>query len=128
MLPVVQKRSELLHLQGKAILPDVGFDSDKGRMLLYSREDNVADGASEAASGRFVDLYDAPPWDIWVAYSDRTLLAPPELIGLAQRGIDANPRRLHPLAAVRGRTRKVRFGRPVSGKPVSSPGLNESLR
>jgi len=90
---VIHKRSELLNSQGQGTLPDVGGSQGNGRMLIYVPEENVADGASEAVSSGFFDLYDAPPWDTWVAYSDRTLLAwvPPQLIGLAQSGIDVNP-------------------------------------
>jgi hypothetical protein len=90
---VVHKRSELLHAQGQGALPNVGEAQGNGRILIYVPGENFADGASEAASSGFFDLYDAPPWDIWVAYSDRTLLAwvPPQLIGLAQSGIDVNP-------------------------------------
>jgi hypothetical protein len=89
---VVQKRSELLCSRGQGKLPDLGENQGEGRMLIYVPEANVSDGASEAASSGFFDLYDAPPWDVWVAYSDGTLLAwvPPQLIGLAQMGIDVN--------------------------------------
>jgi hypothetical protein len=89
---VVQKRAELLCSRGQGKLPDVGESQGEGRMLIYVPEENVSDGASEAASSGFFDLYDAPPWDVWVAYSDHTLLAwvPPQLIGLAQIGIDVN--------------------------------------
>lgn len=35
----------------------------------------------------------APPWDLWVHYTDGLLVSwvPDLLIDLAQRGIDANP-------------------------------------
>jgi hypothetical protein len=89
---VVQKRAELLRSRGQGRLPDVGEHQGEGRMLIYVPDENVSDGASEAASSGFFDLYDAPPWDVWVAYSDHTLLAwvPPQLIGLAQIEIDVN--------------------------------------
>jgi len=92
VISVVRSRSERLRSRGQETIPTVGDDQGKGRMLIYVPEENVADGASEAASSGFFDLYDAPPWDVWVAYSDHTLLAwvPPQLIGLAQIGIDVN--------------------------------------
>ena len=92
VLALVQKRSELLRSKGQGTLAD-RESKDEGRMLVYSPSENVEDGASEVASGGFFDVYDAPPWDVWVAYSDCSLLAwvPPQLIGLAQSGIDVNP-------------------------------------
>jgi len=90
---VIRRRSELLHSHGQGTPWDGGVGQGNGRMVIYVPEENVADGASEAASSGFFDLYDAPPWDVWVAYADRTLLAwvPPQLIGLAQTGLDVNP-------------------------------------
>jgi len=71
---VVQRRSNLLRSRDQGTPPVVSEGPGQGRMLIYVPEENVADGASEAASSGFFDLYDAPPWDIWVAYSNRTLL------------------------------------------------------
>lgn len=89
---VVNKRSELLRSRGLRTLSDVGAGQGGGRILVYVPAENVADGASEGASSGFFDLYDAPPWDVWVAYSGGTLAAwvPSQLIGLAQSGIDVN--------------------------------------
>jgi hypothetical protein len=65
----------------------------RGRLMLYVPCENVSDGASRYASNGFFDPNDCPPWDIWLQYSDRTLLSwvPEVLIPLAQAGIDANP-------------------------------------
>jgi hypothetical protein len=65
----------------------------RGRLLLYVPSENVSDGASRYASNGFFDAYDCPPWDLWLQYSDRTLISwvPEMLFPLAQAGIDANP-------------------------------------
>ena len=64
----------------------------RGRILLYVPCENVSDGASRYASNGFYDPYDCPPWDLWLQYSDRTLISwvPEVLFPLAQAGIDAN--------------------------------------
>ena len=33
------------------------------------------DGASRYASNGFFDAYDCAPWDLWLQYSDRTLIS-----------------------------------------------------
>jgi hypothetical protein len=65
----------------------------RGRFLLYIPSENVSDGASRFASNGFFDAYDCPPWDLWIRYSDRTLISwvPEVLFPLAQAGIEANP-------------------------------------
>jgi hypothetical protein len=87
----IAKRSERLTRLSGSEIPQTS--NDGGRLLLYSPEENVADGASQHASAGFFDVYDTPPWDTWVSYSDGTLLSwvPPQLVGMVQRGIDVNP-------------------------------------
>jgi hypothetical protein len=71
----------------------------------------VADGASEHASGGYFDVFDTPPWDTWVWYVDDTptldhpndqtegvrrvdfLIAwvPPVMIAWVEHGIAVNP-------------------------------------
>ena len=65
----------------------------RGRLLIYVPSENVSDGASRYASNGFFDACDCPPWDLWLQYSDRTLISwvPEILFPLAQAGIDANP-------------------------------------
>jgi hypothetical protein len=64
-----------------------------GRLLLYSPSENLACGAAEASSNGFFDANNVPPWDIWVDFSEGTLLSwvPPALVDLAQMGIYVNP-------------------------------------
>jgi hypothetical protein len=69
-------------------------DTDAGgRLLLYTPSENLACGAAQASSNGFFDVNNVPPWDIWVDFSERTLVSwvPPALIDVAQMGIDANP-------------------------------------
>ncbi len=70
--------------------------SDKsvvGRLLLYSPSENLACGAAEVSSNRFFDVNNVPPWDIWVDFSEGTLVSwvPPALIDVVQMGIYVNP-------------------------------------
>jgi hypothetical protein len=64
-----------------------------GRLLLYTPSENLACGAAEASSNGFFDVNNVPPWDIWVEFSERTLVSwvPPALIDVAQMGIYVNP-------------------------------------
>jgi hypothetical protein len=89
---VVDRRSALLRAHVQATPPRAGNDQREGRLLIYVPDDNIQDGASEYSSFGFYDSCDAPPWDTWIAYSDRKLLSwvPAELIGLAQIGIEVN--------------------------------------
>jgi len=72
-----------------------------GRLLLYFPDEEVWDGASEAASDGFFDVHDAPPWGTWVGYfedeaarnSPNYLPAwcPDALVGVASAGMAVNP-------------------------------------
>ena len=63
-----------------------------GRLLAHEPDENVADGASQYQSKGHFDGDDAPPWDTWVCYVDRHLVAwvPPSLLRLAGEGIEVN--------------------------------------
>jgi hypothetical protein len=87
---VTNKRSRLLN----EISPQEGAGSSiSGRLLLYWPDENLADGAAEYSSNGFFDVNNVPPWDIWVDFSERTLVSwvPPAFIEAAQMGIDVNP-------------------------------------
>lgn len=75
-----------------------------GRLLAYFPDADLTDGAAEMESRGFFDVFNAPPWDTWVAYveedppgGDRSYASylvawvPPELLELAATGIEANP-------------------------------------
>jgi hypothetical protein len=64
-----------------------------GRLLLYSPSENLACGAAEASSNGFFDVNNVPPWDIWIEFSEGTLVSwvTPGLLDIAQMGIYANP-------------------------------------
>jgi hypothetical protein len=64
-----------------------------GRLLLYTPSENLACGAAEASSNKFFDVNNVPPWDIWVDFSEGTLVSwvPPALLDVAQMGIYVNP-------------------------------------
>lgn len=64
-----------------------------GRLLLYTPSENLACGAAEASSNGFFDVNNVPPWDIWVDFSEDTLVSwvPPALLDVAQMGIYVNP-------------------------------------
>ncbi len=87
---VVAKRSQLVSLSSPSEhdAPEAG-----GRLLFYVPSENLADGAAQYSSNGFFDVNNVPPWDIWVAFSERTLVSwvPTALVELAQKGIDVNP-------------------------------------
>jgi hypothetical protein len=68
-----------------------------GKLLVYFPDEQVCDGASEAATKGFFDVYDAPPWDTWIGLFNDTRgthlvsWVPPELIDLVEDGIYVNP-------------------------------------
>src|SRR6185437_8527110 len=86
---VVARRSRLT----AGASPDKRDTNVGGRLLLYVPSENLACGAAEASSNGFFDVNNVPPWDIWVQFSDGTLVSwvPPALIDVAQMGIDVNP-------------------------------------
>ena len=89
VVEVVGRRSRLIS--------EVSFGNEwtkiGGRLLLYSPSENLACGAAEASSNGFFDVNNAPPWDIWIDFSDGTLVSwvPPALVDVAQMGIYVNP-------------------------------------
>ena len=74
-----------------------------GRLLAYFPDADLTDGAAELESKGFFDVFNAPPWDTWVAYveeeaaDDRSYASylvawvPPELLEPAAVGIEVNP-------------------------------------
>ena len=67
--------------------------NSQGRFLLYTPTENLACGAAEASTNGFFDTNNVPPWDIWVDFSEGTLVSwvPPALLDVAQMGIYVNP-------------------------------------
>jgi hypothetical protein len=74
----------------------------RGRLLIYFPDAELTDGAAQAESREFFDVFNAPPWGTWVGYfeekscdRDRSayLLAwvPSEFVPLAEAGIAVNP-------------------------------------
>ena len=80
-------------------------DLQGGRLLVYFPDEELSDGAAEAESAGFFDVFNAPPWDTWVAWldDDRSGAArrysgpylvswvPPSFLDLAAAGIFVNP-------------------------------------
>lgn len=75
-----------------------------GRLLVYFPNNDLACGAAEQETAGFFDVNNIPPWDTWVDFfQDETpnidsfdteyLIAwvPPELVSLANEGINVNP-------------------------------------
>lgn len=87
---VVAKRSPLV--RGTLLQKDVEAQVE-GRLLLYVPSENLADGAAQVSSCGFFDGNNVPPWDIWVDFSEQTLISwvPPAFVEAAQMGIDVNP-------------------------------------
>jgi hypothetical protein len=87
-----ETRSELIKAAGIETVGTVDALS-KSKLLVYEPLETVDDGAAEATSLGFYDLHDAPPWDTWLLYADRTVFCCvlEFVISRAQDGIDANP-------------------------------------
>jgi hypothetical protein len=75
-----------------------------GRLLIYDPDGNLSDGAAEERTRGFFDVENTPPWDTWLCYVhardgegwqpfDSYLISwvPPELVVLAEAGIQINP-------------------------------------
>jgi hypothetical protein len=84
---VIVRRSELMRVREQS------NGVNTGKLLLYTPDETLSDGAARVASEGFFDDDNLPPWDTWVAFSRGILLSwvPPQLIPLAQVGIDVNP-------------------------------------
>ena len=70
----------------------------EGRLLGWSPDETVLDGASEGATDGFFNVEDEPPWDLWLGYVVETggreylvCWIPSSLVETAQIGIDVNP-------------------------------------
>jgi hypothetical protein len=103
------ERSRRLAASGRRDLP-LATDLCGGRLLAYFPDENLADGVAQMKSEGFFDVDNIPPYDTWVwmvrdvktfDYRDggtgereaNYLVAwvPPDFIGLASRGVKANP-------------------------------------
>ena len=89
---VADARSQTLKQTGKGS-NSKSADLCDGRLLLYSPEDNLSDGAAEYVSFGFFDVDNVPPWDTWVTMFGKHLVSwvPPQLIRSVQEGLDVNP-------------------------------------
>jgi hypothetical protein len=69
------------------------YDLASGKLLRYEPDFNVSDGASQDTTYGYFDVNDAPPWDTWICFTDRSLISwvPPSLIDLVRSGIEVNP-------------------------------------
>jgi hypothetical protein len=84
--------------------------------LAYFPDAELSDGAAEAESSGFFDVFNEPPWDCWVAWAEapgvredsyRAFLVawiPEQLASIVGRAIDVNPEQciqwLHALPSV----------------------------
>lgn len=71
-------------------------------MLVYFPDSELSDGAAEAESRGFLDVYNAPPWASWIAHRsdggqdpsfDSYLISwiPPCFVDSVTAGISVNP-------------------------------------
>ena len=89
---IANRRAELLKAMGR--YPEISqINLAQGRILLYSPDDNLSDGAATYPSKGFFNANNVPPWDTWVCYLDRYLVSwvPPIMEELASAGIEVNP-------------------------------------
>lgn len=80
-----EKRAALLR-QRDAYQQSISSDLAGGRLPAYEPDDN--DGASQHQSKGYFDGSDAPPWDTWVCYVDRSLISsgPPKSLDAFKKG------------------------------------------
>jgi hypothetical protein len=89
---VLERRAQELRIQKN--YPSIQFDGiGQGRLLLYVPRENLCDGAAEVASHGFFDVDNTPPWDTWTCFFEKYLVSwvPPQLLDLADKGVDVNP-------------------------------------
>jgi hypothetical protein len=72
----------------------------EGRLLRYSPDESLFDGAAEQVTNGFFDWNNEPPWDLWLGYvvekSERrwgyvVCWIPPTFVQAAADGIEVNP-------------------------------------
>jgi hypothetical protein len=104
---VIAKRADLLGQR------PLDTKDAAGRILLYIPSENLFDGAAMYSSKGFFDLNNNPPWDIWVYFSEQTLVSwvPRALEPLAQEGIST--RTLKAVSAGRTKRQLDRRNQPI---------------
>jgi hypothetical protein len=87
-----EKRAALLRQTDKISIVDK-VELSGGKLLLYSPDENLFDGAAKYSSKGFFDVDNIPPWDSWVCFNGIHLVSwvPSVLLDLADAGIDVNP-------------------------------------
>jgi len=67
-------------------------DTVAGRILIYAPDQTLSEGASEQASGGFLNVDDEPAWDMWLYYEADHLIAwvPEEFVAGVDAGIAVN--------------------------------------
>jgi len=89
---LVKKRAVQLQLEHRYPL-SLQKRLEDGRLLLYTPDENLCDGAAQYTSKGFFDVDNTPPWDTWICFFEQYLVSwvPPQLLELASQGIDVNP-------------------------------------
>lgn len=76
---------------------------EHGRLMVYHPDADLCDGAAEAETDGWFDVFNTPPWDTWAGFfqDDRADTAayatylvawvPPVFVDLVGRGIEVNP-------------------------------------
>src|SRR5215469_13736272 len=87
---LVQRRLELLRNEARSLET---INPEEGKLLLFTPQDSLSDGAATVASDGFFDVDNVPAWDTWLYFDGHTLLSwiPPQLISKVQSGVDVNP-------------------------------------
>ncbi len=61
----------------------MGLDAqllEKGRLVVWMPDDIIPDGVGEIETKGYLDCYDMPPWETWVAYVDGQPKERPHLV------------------------------------------------
>jgi hypothetical protein len=89
---IVARRAERLGTEGRSPTSPIA-DLANGRLLLLAPADTLSDGAARYSSKGFFDIDNVPPWDTWVWFVEKYVVSwvPPQLIELANAGVEVNP-------------------------------------
>lgn len=91
VIGVVSRRAQKLRSESRS--PEHTTILADGKLLLFSPEKTLSDGAARFSSKGFFDEDNVPAWDTWVAFQEQYVISwvPPQLIELVSTGVDVNP-------------------------------------
>jgi hypothetical protein len=92
-IPTRDAVEKLVRLRAELMPSRTVANDSEGKLLLFTPQDSLSDGAATVASEGFFDVDNVPAWDTWIYFDGQRLLSwvPAQLISRVQSGIDVNP-------------------------------------